>query len=55
MVAATAELQGLALPHPDRDFECSAAITGQALRYGPGVGKWARDERCSGGARESIA
>lgn len=40
VVAATAELQGLTLPHRDRDFECIAAVTGQALRwYGPEVGK----------------
>ena len=40
MVAATAELQGLTLLHRDRDFECIAAVTGQALQwYGPGAGK----------------
>ncbi|WP_405584491.1 PIN domain nuclease [Streptomyces sp. NBC_01190] len=40
MVAATAELQGLTLLHRDRDFECIAAITGQALQwYGPDPGK----------------
>ncbi|MER6560339.1 PIN domain nuclease [Streptomyces sp. NPDC001027] len=36
VVAATAELQGLPLLHRDRDFECVAAVTGQALQwYGP--------------------
>jgi predicted nuclease of predicted toxin-antitoxin system len=36
VVAATAELQGLTLLHRDRDFECIAAVTGQALQwYGP--------------------
>ncbi|WP_327305864.1 PIN domain nuclease [Streptomyces sp. NBC_01298] len=36
IVAATAELQGLTLLHRDRDFECIAAVTGQALQwYGP--------------------
>ncbi|MCX5200196.1 PIN domain nuclease [Streptomyces sp. NBC_00237] len=36
VVAATAELQGLTLLHRDRDFECVAAVTGQALQwYGP--------------------
>jgi predicted nucleic acid-binding protein len=40
VVAATAELQGLALLHRDRDFECIAAITGQAVQwYGPPAGK----------------
>jgi predicted nucleic acid-binding protein len=40
VVAATAELQGLTLLHRDRDFECVAAVTGQALQwYGPTVGK----------------
>ena len=40
VVAATAELQGLTLLHRDRDFECIAAVTGQALQwYGPAVGK----------------
>lgn len=40
VVAATAELQGLTLLHRDRDFECIAAVTGQALQwYGPEVGK----------------
>lgn len=40
VVAATAELQGLTLLHRDRDFECIAAVTGQALqRYGPNTGK----------------
>ncbi|MER5205110.1 PIN domain nuclease [Streptomyces sp. NPDC002825] len=40
VVAATAELQGLTLLHRDRDFECIAAITGQALQwYGPDAGK----------------
>ncbi|MFD6364549.1 PIN domain nuclease [Streptomyces roseolus] len=40
VVAATAELQGLTLLHCDRDFECIAAVTGQALQwYGPGTGK----------------
>jgi predicted nucleic acid-binding protein len=40
VVAATAELQGLTLLHRDRDFECIAAVTGQALQwYGPAPGK----------------
>jgi predicted nucleic acid-binding protein len=40
VVAATAELRGLALLHRDRDFECIAAITGQALQwFGPPAGK----------------
>lgn len=40
LVAATAELQGLTLLHRDRDFECIAAVTGQALQwYGPAAGK----------------
>jgi predicted nucleic acid-binding protein len=40
VVAATAELQGLTLLHRDKDFECVAAVTGQALQwYGPAVGK----------------
>lgn len=40
VVAATAELQGLTLLRRDRDFECTAAVTGQALQwYGPEVGK----------------
>ncbi|MFD9865582.1 PIN domain nuclease [Streptomyces alboflavus] len=40
LVAATAELQGLTLLHRDRDFDCIAAITGQALQwYGPEPGK----------------
>jgi predicted nucleic acid-binding protein len=40
VVAATAELQGLTLLHRDRDFECVAAVTGQALQwYGPPAGK----------------
>lgn len=40
VVAATAELQGLTLLHRDRDFECIAAVTGQALQwYGFEVGK----------------
>ena len=40
VVAATAELQGLTLLHRDRDFECIAAVTGQALQwYGPAAGK----------------
>jgi hypothetical protein len=30
VVAATAELQGLTLLYRDRDFECIAAVTGQA-------------------------
>lgn len=44
VVAATAELRGLTLLHRDRDFECLAAVTGQALQwYGPEDGKpWAR-------------
>jgi predicted nucleic acid-binding protein len=33
VVAATAELQGLTLLHCDRDFECIAAVTGQALQW----------------------
>lgn len=40
VVAATAELQGLTLLHCDRDFECIAMVTGQALQwYGPDAGK----------------
>ncbi|MHA6761958.1 PIN domain nuclease [Streptacidiphilus sp. PAMC 29251] len=40
VVAATAELQGLTLLHRDRDFECIASVTGQALQwYGPAAGK----------------
>lgn len=40
VVAATAELQGLALLHRDRDFECIAAVTGQAVQwFGPPAGK----------------
>jgi predicted nucleic acid-binding protein len=36
VIAATAELQGLTLLHRDRDFECIASVTGQALEwYGP--------------------
>ncbi|MEU6373545.1 PIN domain-containing protein [Streptomyces sp. NPDC046909] len=39
-VAATAELKGLTLLHRDRDFECIAAVTGQARQwYGPEAGK----------------
>lgn len=40
VVAATSELQGLTLLHRDQDFECIAAVTGQALQwYGPEPGK----------------
>lgn len=40
VVAATAELQGLTLLHRDHDFECIAAVTGQAMQwYGPESGK----------------
>ncbi|MFD5974524.1 PIN domain nuclease [Streptomyces bacillaris] len=40
VMAATAELQGLTLLHCDRDFECIATVTGQALQwYGPDAGK----------------
>jgi predicted nucleic acid-binding protein len=40
VVAATAELQGLTLLHRDHDFDCIAAVTGQALQwYGPATGK----------------
>jgi predicted nucleic acid-binding protein len=40
LVAATAELQGLTLLHRDHDFDCIAAVTGQALQwYGPEAGK----------------
>jgi predicted nucleic acid-binding protein len=40
VVAATAELQGLTLLHRDRDFDCIAAVTGQALQwYGPAAAK----------------
>lgn len=40
VVAATAELQGLTLLHRDRDFDCIAAVTGQALQwYGSNPGK----------------
>lgn len=40
VVAATAELQGLTLLHRDDDYECIAAVTGQALQwYGPEAGK----------------
>ncbi|MFF0307635.1 PIN domain nuclease [Streptosporangium sp. NPDC004379] len=36
VVAATAELRGLTLLHRDRDFQCIASVTGQALQwYGP--------------------
>jgi predicted nucleic acid-binding protein len=36
VIAATAELFGLALLHHDRDFATIAGVTGQALRwYGP--------------------
>lgn len=33
VVAATAELYGLTLLHHDRDFECIARVTGQAVRW----------------------
>lgn len=33
LVAATAELQGLTLLHRDRDFECVASVTGQAIQW----------------------
>lgn len=37
LVAATAELHGLTLLHRDHDFDCIAAVTGQATQwYGPG-------------------
>lgn len=40
VVAATAELQGLTLLRRDRDFECIAAVTRQALQwYGPDASK----------------
>lgn len=40
VVAATAELRGLTLLHRDRDFECIAAVTGQAMQwYGPVTGQ----------------
>ncbi|MEU8137034.1 PIN domain nuclease [Streptodolium elevatio] len=40
VVAATAELQGLTLLHRDKDFECIAAVTGQAVQwYGPTAAK----------------
>ncbi|MEU1882852.1 PIN domain nuclease [Streptosporangium sp. NPDC020072] len=40
VIAATAELRGLTLLHRDRDFECIARVTGQALQwYGPEPGK----------------
>jgi predicted nucleic acid-binding protein len=40
VIAATAELQGLALLHHDRAFECIAAVTGQAIQwFGPPAGK----------------
>ena len=40
VVAATAELRGLSLLHRDRDFDCIAGVTGQALQwYGPPSGK----------------
>jgi predicted nucleic acid-binding protein len=40
VVAATAELRGLTLLHRDHDFDCIAAVTGQALQwYGPEAGK----------------
>jgi predicted nucleic acid-binding protein len=32
VVAATAEIYGLTVLHDDRDFDCIAAITGQAVR-----------------------
>jgi predicted nucleic acid-binding protein len=39
VMAATAELHGLTLLHRDPDFECVAAVTGQALQwYGPAAG-----------------
>ncbi|EHK85209.1 PIN domain-containing protein [Saccharomonospora azurea] len=39
LVAATAELQGLTLLHRDHDFDCIAAVTGQATQwYGPAGG-----------------
>ncbi|MCX4746109.1 PIN domain nuclease [Kitasatospora sp. NBC_01287] len=39
IVAASAELRGLTLPHRDHDFQCIANVTGQALQwYGPGAG-----------------
>ncbi|MFE5584444.1 PIN domain nuclease [Kitasatospora sp. NPDC056531] len=33
VVAATAEMEGLTLLHRDRDFECIAKVTGQALQW----------------------
>ena len=40
VVAATAEARGLTLLHRDRDFDCIAGVTGQALQwYGPPSGK----------------
>lgn len=40
VMAATAELRGLTLLHRDRDFDCIAGVTGQALQwYGPASGK----------------
>lgn len=40
VLAATAELQGLILLHRDRDFDCIAGVTGQAIQwYGPSAGK----------------
>ena len=40
LIAATAELQGLTLLHRDHDFDCVAAVTGQAMQwYGPESGK----------------
>ena len=40
VVAATADLRGLTLLHRDRDFDCIAGVTGQALQwYGPPSGK----------------
>lgn len=33
VLAATAELQGLALLHHDRDFDIIARVTGQPLRW----------------------
>lgn len=37
VVAATAELYGLTLLHHDRDFECIARVTGQAVRWFGGL------------------
>ncbi|MDH6135547.1 putative nucleic acid-binding protein [Kitasatospora sp. MAA4] len=40
VIAASAELQGLTLLHRDHDFDCIAAVTGQAMQwFGPEAGR----------------